>query len=271
MKRSLIALSLLLMISTCAFGQKSGPPLRKDSGLIAVRNFRPVVAYAVSTGSGNVDPAYTVSVGKKAIYFSVTFYNTSGSSSTCAEQIKKTDGTYRLIFAGAGAGAGAGITISSPILLNAGEKPSASVTAAGVNINFKVWEFDDPGNLFRVDKDPITTGDNIFYTVPAGKVAQLAAISAFPNIVGSSASVLVSNQASVTRTYIGHILPAGVTSTSLATRQTVSQAVAAGQNGNVFGAIGRPVMDEGEKIVINSDGGEAGQWAYAMIILFDKP
>lgn len=241
---------------------------RGDFSVRPFKNTKPIAhAYGVSDGANPVEP-YVIPVGRKALWASYAWNNPGAGAGSLRVGVKKANGARRVIQQNAIA-AGVNNAANQPVILSAGESPSFdTMGVAGVICAARaLMEFDDDGTIFRIDAD-LGLGDNLLYTVPAGKQAVLFT-SSLSIAVTSSPFFTVGNFTGANKTLVCHVLPAGVNVTSASTRWGSSVVVANNIAG--FPTCIKCILDEGQKLILNSDGaGGANLWAFINVLLLDK-
>lgn len=146
---------------------------RSDFNPRPFKNTKPIIdVFGTSDGVNPVEP-YVVPAGRKALWASYSWNNPTGSTGNIKNGVKRVDNTRRWIQQNA-ITANQINAANQPIILAAGERPTFDTGAvAGVICGARsVMEFDDDGTVVRIDAD-LATGDNVLYTVPAGKYAVL--------------------------------------------------------------------------------------------------
>lgn len=210
----------------------------------------------------NVD-LYTVPTGRKAFVLpTARIYNPSAGSITYKFKLKKSASYYPISAPATlttGTGTSTGMN-NAGILLNAGESISIyCTTTAGLNVGIPVIEFDDSVPLYRKSIDDLSNGNNTLYTVPTAKTARIF------NMLNTSSSVSVSNASGASRDYILYNVPSGGSAGS--TNQFYpAQSVA---DNAIYNFVCPPTLATGDFIVINTNNGAGGQFAWLNVFEID--
>lgn len=210
---------------------------------------------------------YTVPASKRAIIYGNVGYNPSAGTITWFPQVK-ISGTYYKIGASSnlstGAGTGANFAVSSvvPYILEVGEIFSINTTTtAGLNIWFRAIEFSDTYPLSSKKIVALANGDNTLYTCAN---AQGAILPVVVNSAGAqvAAQIYVMNSSGATRTYIAYLVP--VAGSAGSTNQLIP---ATAVNNGVLSTLlaCNSHLDNGDFIVLNTNSGTAGQFAWINI------
>jgi hypothetical protein len=224
-----------------------------------------VRAAGVSAGAGAVN-LYTVPAGRRAFWLSFGYTNTTAGALTLRQQLRMPDTSLRNISNAVALAANANGQTSNAIVMHEGETAVVDASGAGVNINGRIVEFDARTELSRREIFNLALGDNVLYTVPAGRVGIIPSASSL-GIVTASPALIVSNNGGVgARNYQAHIAPAGSLATGAATRNGSVTAIGNGSFLSIHGTGARGILAAGESLIVNTDGGEAGQWAFANIV-----
>lgn len=137
--------------------------------------------------SGNND-LYTVPSGRKAVVLDYLATNNTGGTIQHYPQIKISGNYYRIGAtqsdnpATLGHNYGMSGSRSAPILLNAGESFAVNASAVDLAIWAMIIEFDDSSLLARADLRTWSAGNNILFTVPAGKTVAMG----FPGLTSAN-------------------------------------------------------------------------------------
>jgi len=216
-----------------------------------------------NAGSGDID-LYTVPTGRRAMAFGISQFH-SGADTTGFSQVKIGGSYYRL---------GSNLTLtttasqmqSSPGFFNgyiaeAGETLAVNLTAAGLNIWFRIIEFDNTSPLRTVKKIASwSAGDNTIYTVTAGKTG-LIFITPSTATATVQGSITVGNSSGSTRTYNGYLVPNG--GSSGATNQFLNATTLTNNNGSPYSL--PACLNSGDFVVLNTDAATDTQVAFVTI------
>ena len=158
--------------------------------------------------SGNND-LYTVPANKRAMIASYSSYNQSGGTIIFFTQIK-IGGVYYRVEANISLGTlGTASSSTTPhIFLEAAESIAVNTDLVGLNINYKVIEFDATVPVKTIMKlASWASGDNTLYTVPAGKTAIL--LDTLLNLIGGVSTLAYCDMSGGTVNIIWHLVPSG--------------------------------------------------------------
>lgn len=224
----------------------------------AVPSFKGAVPVRIALGnapSGTTD-LYTVPTGKKLLLTSqMRTYNTTGSSITSYLMYKIAGNYYRLQTpASNSANTSTATTFNLGIVLEAGESIAINTTAIGLNVSLNAMLFDATVPLKTAKLLSLTTGDNTLYTVPAGKIAFVQAVT--PSFTPIPVVCFGNGTAGSVIWYAHNVASGGTPDTT--NRVVASQTYTTNTINN------QPIgshMEAGDFISINSNSSSAGQWA----------
>lgn len=210
-----------------------------------------------ATGTGDLD-LYTVPSGKRALIHTHQLYNPTGGSITFFPQAK-IGGTYYPMAASAAAPAGSiTATQGSPIILEAGEIYACNVTATGAIVGANLVLFDNTYPAKGVRLTTYVSGDNVFYTVPAGKTALWFG----GTTLTPSGAIQIVNRSGATRDMVMKITPSGSSTISLGSVGSVAN--------NTTSNFSSPViLGAGDVLTINTNSAVAGQFFFGCVLEID--
>lgn len=217
--------------------------------------------------SGEVD-LYTVGPGKRLCIGDSSVFNPTGAVPNYTFQVKTVGGAYYAIMAAASVSAGNGGTaITQSICYDAGESLSVLTTGAGLNASFNGVLFDAVSGFKSIKLPAPVTGDNLFYTVPAGKTATVLPATMVLTFNNASAINFMSD-ASIRTIYLC-ALASGSTATCT---PPTPPGVITGYN-STSGARSTSVgialnLQAGDFIVFNISVGAATQYAWINVLEF---
>lgn len=147
-------------------------------GGLGINNIKYPSGFVSNAGSGDVD-LYTVPAGKRAYINELGGYNRAGTTTAVFIQIK-VSGTYYRASNAQNYSTNQFIGLMDlnqgfPIILEAGESLAVNTAQAGMNLWLRITEFDNNCGMKSPKLLALASGDNILYTVPAGKTAYLLA------------------------------------------------------------------------------------------------
>lgn len=211
--------------------------------------------------SGTTD-LYTVPTGKQALFGAMRMFNPTIGGITAQVQVKIGGLYFRIASATITVNASQdnGFGSTSGYLLNAGESLAVVTGALGLNAFPRIWEFDATANLKCPRLNALINGNNTLYTCPVGKTAIVLAVSILQNQLPVQSPIYVNDTGGGPLTVFWHQVPSGGTADTT-NRITTSASVA---NGAVSAGVAS-VLTAGMSLVINSNSGNAGQSAYALI------
>ena len=226
------------------------------------------VSYPRASGSnlstGNND-LYTVPTGKRALLHYMFLYNHSGAGNIVWYPAIKIGGTYyRLISSittADTATSGGGNTIS--YIAEAGET-IAVVTATnnGANVYCHITEFDNTNTVYSAKLLALANGDNLLYTVPAGKTTSLIDAQLVGNVGAGASSLFYVNSSGGARSITWYIVPSGqAVGINFATNVATSVSDAVRQNSG-----GLASLNAGDFLTINTNAATATQIAWANVM-----
>ncbi len=239
-------------------------------GAPGLKNAKYVPIFGSNLGTGDHD-LYTVPVGRQALVDrNLVAYNIAGSGGNivCYSEIKVGGVYYRVspnVTIADGAGGSPGMAVH--MVLAAGEKFAANTaTTAGLNVRGGVWEFDaDDTRVFTARILGLASGDNLLYTVPAGKsVVFLQGAEFVPSM---TAQIQIVNNTGGSLNYYANAVPSGGT---VGPTNRCFSAVAVGDKalGQIFGA--QP-LSPGDFISVNASGPDAGGHHIAWVTGYQLP
>ena len=202
--------------------------------------------YASNLGSGNVD-LYTVPAGKRLILLNAVWSNPTGGSLSASLQVKISSTYTRVGNVIAAASNAYNTTGSLLYTYEAGEVVALNTTGAGLNFWAKAILVDDTVPWKSVKSFAPTTGDNVVYTVPAGKHAIVHHANLHFGLI-TDGMIQYFNESGSTVTAIEYIIPSG--GTKGATSQFFSTTVAS----SVTSSVGKEipgVLEPGDQVVVN--------------------
>lgn len=203
-----------------------------------------------NAGSGNVD-LYTVPSGKRLYVSNLIVFNTAGTATTTRSQVKISGSYYRLSSSqSVTAGTSNTSMIATFYVLEAGEILSLNTSQAGLNVWVRAIEFDNTSPLKSVKISSTSSGNNIIYTVPAGKSAFIQ--NTIPTVSLSSPGVIMaSNESAGSVVWIAYLVPSGGSqgSTNQCTA-SITTATTILANASIPG-----VINAGDSVVINVSSG----------------
>lgn len=236
-------------------------------GGIPLRNPSFPSGFVGNAGSGNVD-LYTVPAGKRALVMGGTLYNTAGTNTTYAFQVK-ISGTYYPLFASGVQTATTGANSSPAIdhiayIYEAAEVISINTSQAGLNVWPVIITFDNTSGPKTVKLTTLASGDNTVYTVPANKTAIVLTPEMYPSD-NNLAAFNYYNASGGTRTIIWYVVPSGGSKGS--TNQIQASANVSTGAKNTFNS-GKCSMNTGDFVVINTNAATATQMAWVSVMEF---
>jgi hypothetical protein len=215
--------------------------------------------YVGNAGTGDID-LFTCPTGKRCHLRQFVASNTTAGTLTWTPKVKIA-GTYYRFASALTLTTGNSSNVIEPYIMEAGQVAAVTTNGNGLNLWVYAIEFPDSIPLKSVTLTSFSAGDNIIYTVPAGKTA-------FPIGVTNSSNgpLLYGNDSGANRTAIFHQVPNG-SSTSTATRLNGNGVVTATGNVQTTSVGGQPVAGQaGDFYVINLDAGTASQWCFLTVI-----
>jgi len=217
----------------------------------------------------------TVPTGKRSVLVSSKVYH---ATNTCWLQVKVGGaGSYRQLMTSTGAatsGQGASANMApTGYVFNAGDIVSIGQTntGAGTEIvtNVSFIEFDAPSDgsgLKTVIVADLANGGNMIYTCPSGRQTLFPAISTATTAPqlgqwGGGTTAFVWNASGSTRAYKLHLVPSGG---SAGATNVVSE-IASTTNLTRCTLLPGGTLDAGDFVSINTDSGDAGQFAWLTV------
>ena len=231
---------------------------------VPLKNAKFVRVFGASLNTGNND-LYTCPASRKAVLLNTSTRCHNASAGNLGHKIAiKSSGTYYPISTWGNLSVGQ-YTITSPahtFCMEAGEGLSVITdTNNGYTAGFVVIEFDDDAPIRTVRVNSLANGDNTIYTCPADKTAtgiSTAWREAVPTIG-------VSNYSGASRSYVFYTVPTGLAAD--ATTQTYASTAISNVSASNF--ICSTNLEEGDSIVLNTNDGTAGQFAWITVVELD--
>lgn len=203
-----------------------------------------------------VTSLYTVPAGRKALVCQSSSFNVGVSNIFWSSQVDTGFGSANLTFRTTNVNSQL-TSLEEGFVLFAGWQLKVNPNNAGLNVNYKVLEFDDSVPFVMPFVFTFSAGDTNIYTVPAGKRALLMN---YPlEGVGSGMNPLMVASYAV-QSFKWYIVPSGQ---SVGTQYQLSEAVAAGVNNRVSLTFAPVSLDAGDSLVINSTVGNYLAWVTA--------
>ena len=163
-----------------------------------------------NAGSGNVD-VYTAPTGRRALVMARTFRNEAGSATTIYAQLKSGGVYYRLETNVSVSAGNHDHEVEFPsIILEPGESIAVNTTQAGMNVWFKIVEFDARIPVYSAKLLALPNASplyNTVYTVPTGFSALVLDDALDPNLF--TGALLIVNTSGAARTYTWYVVPSG--------------------------------------------------------------
>ncbi len=217
-----------------------------------------VNGFTGNAGTGDID-LYTVPAGRRAFLVSALLYNSTGSNITANSQIKISGTYYRLNSNASVSTVAISNHGSNMYVAEAGEIVSLHTSATGLNVWYRIIEFDNSLTLYSAKLTSLANGDNTVYTVPAAKTAQVLNGTLSQTINGLLA---IWNKSGGARTYNAFAVPSGGSSgtTNKFLNGTATTA------DDVIATPGCPAcLSAGDFIVLNTDAATATQFAFVTV------
>jgi len=214
-------------------------------------------SYAISMGAGDTD-LYTVPVGRKAYVFDLMTSNGTAGAIDQYPEVKLA-GVYYPIYQKVTDNAHTyGEHACGTVVLVAGEKASIHTSGAGLSAWFKVTEFDDSSPLARAELKSFAAGDNVLYTVPAGKTVEFQ--PGRLDVLPQTATFKYTNFSGAPRTLTAYHVPFG------SSPSTANQTATVTVNDQLFTQNVIFSLSPGDFIDVNVDAGTATQYCWVNYI-----
>lgn len=217
----------------------------------AMRNARLVPGLRFQSVDAGTTDLYTVPAGRRAMLVVNYAFNPTGGSLTYNSKIK-VSGTYYSTSGTLTVTAGVLFQSANMLMLEAGEAIAVTTNGAGLNIAYKVIEFDAASSIRTVKLLALVSGDNTLYTCPTGYNALLMPGVATTGAANGAAIFWNGSGGSKTLTY--HASAAGVSASSIANRFGSGGTVADQAMLTSTANVSLPqCLAAGESVIINCD------------------
>lgn len=225
-------------------------------GQIPLSGLNYIRAYSGLVTNGTND-IYTAPTLKRAYIQTFQAFNTTGGSIVASVSLKSGGNYYRLT---------SNQTLTTltntalvvGMVLEPGESIAAVSDVTGLNVYFRIMEYDSSVPMYSPRLLSVASGDNTLYTVPAGKSAMILASSTAPNGIGV---VLCSNATGGTRTVKYYVVSSGNVNGSAFQVSTATVLNNTAASTQVFGS-----MATGDFIVYNTDAATTTQAVWTVVV-----
>jgi hypothetical protein len=213
----------------------------------------------VSIGDTDI---YTVPTGKRAAVLAMGGYNNSAGNILAYPEVKISGAYYRLASSIAPTTGTASFQRNIGYIAEAGEIIAVNTaTNNGLNVTFRIIEFDNTCALYTSKLTSLSNGNNTVYTVPGGVTALV--LDQTLGFNGNSQGALVHwNASGAARTTKWNFVTSGG---SVAATNQITNANSDNNNG-IFAASVLFTMSAGDFININVDAGTATQMAWVTVM-----
>lgn len=276
----LTMLTMLTMLTVIAVGDCQaqiigGPstisPTTAFQGLpLTNASFPAIRGYALALG--NVD-LYTVPAGKRLLVISGGGMNptTTPANIVWYFEVKISGTYYRLMTSITTVATGGGGTNTSSgsidYILEAGEVLAVNSSALGMNLSASVVLFDATSPMRSVKLIAPASGDNLLYTVPAGKTAWLLGTNGA--IWGASALNIIADTTAPGIVNVCNVASGGSAACSASTNAIANTtAVASAKTALITGAV---TMSSTDFLLLNVATGNAAQMAWINVLELTTP
>ncbi len=221
----------------------------------------------VATAGSQDHTVYTCPSGKRAVVISCSGFNNSGNSRTMNNsfQIAASGTKYGIGSSGAVAN-GAAFSATTFAVLEATDILICNANGAGVNVWFKILEFDASGaSLQNARSLAPGAADNVLYTCPSSKVAYVVNNTMTPATAGSV--VVFNNTGGGINCFLA-FAPTGTASNHYDDYQKTAAAAvnSSATSSTNLNANTDAILTAGDKLVINAASAITGGIAWALLL-----